>query len=227
MQQVLNFSSGEKGKMKKILEEFPQIGTNTQYEEYRCKIGACTVTLYSTGRVVIQGETSELVKGMVLGKMDLKEELVFGIDETGRGESTGPFVVTGVLGDRNKLRGLRDSKKMSDIQSAYKLATANSMARITVSLNSGQIDRVRNKGLTMNEIEAKIVDSMAKLMGELGENAQIRVDGSALNTKEKGIEFLVKGDDKDSVIGAASVIAKAVRDMSGDTGTRKSWKTKK
>ena len=51
------------------------------------------------------------------------------------------------------------------------------MASIVVSLNSGEIDRARNKGLTMNEIEAKIVDSMAKLMRELGEKAKIRVDG--------------------------------------------------
>lgn len=227
MQQVLNFDSGDRGKLKKILEEFPSMGTNTQYEEVRCKIGECTVTLYSSGKLVVQGNTSELVKGMILEKMDLKEEMVFGIDETGRGESTGPFVIAGVLGDRNKLRGLRDSKKMKDIKSAYKVATAESMASIVVSLNSGQIDRLRNKGLTMNEIEAKIVDSMAKLMQELGEKAEIRVDGSPLNVKERGIEFIVKGDDKDPVIGAASVVAKAVREMSEDKGKRKSWNLKK
>ncbi len=203
------------------------MGTNTRYEEVRCKIGKCTVTLYSSGKLVVQGETSELVKGMILERMDLKEEMVFGIDETGRGESTGPFVIAGVLGDRNKLRGLRDSKKIKDIKKAYNTVTGNSKAIISVSLTSGEIDGARNKGLTMNEIEARIVDLMAKLLRELGENVHIRVDGSPLNVKEKGIEFLVKGDDLDPVIGAASVVAKAERDMSEDKGLRKSWNLKK
>ncbi|HIH08230.1 MAG TPA: hypothetical protein HA237_02560 [Candidatus Diapherotrites archaeon] len=54
--------------------------------------------------------------------------------------------------------------------------------------------------------------------------APVRVDGSGLKTKEKGIEFIVKGDDLEPAISAASIVSKNLRNISGDKEQRKSWK---
>ncbi|MFH1239712.1 MAG: DUF3378 domain-containing protein, partial [Candidatus Diapherotrites archaeon] len=96
MPEMLNFSREEKENLKKFLQKFPKKETKTKYEEMRVGIGDTSVTLYNTGKIVIQGKDSSKVKEMILDFMAEKDEgLVFGIDETGRGERAGPFVIAG------------------------------------------------------------------------------------------------------------------------------------
>ncbi len=221
----LNFS-GEVKEAKKFLSSFENLGTATEYEALRVRIGSSGVTLYNSGKVVIQGRDEENVKHLVLEALKNDEEHIIGIDETGRGERTGPFVVCAVLGNKDELRELRDSKKARKLDEKYRLATALSLANVTVSLNSEEVDRARERGLTLNGIEAKIIANIGRIFADLGENAVIRIDGQPLNSSMKGVEFVVKGDDKVPVIGAASVIAKKTRDISGDKNSRKTWRTK-
>src|SRR3989338_11098521 len=136
MQSMLNFGKGEKVKILAVLRSYPAIETKTEFEEFRCKIGNSVATLYRTGKLTIQGTDHENVKAELLAKLGLSEELVLGIDETGRGERTGPSVMAALLGDTNKLRELRDSKKTSDIKAKFALASANSLASIVFMVNS-------------------------------------------------------------------------------------------
>jgi len=226
MEKVLNFGSKQKKQLIEILKEFPAIKTKNAFEELRCKAGNCTVTLYSSGKVVVQGNDCNKVSEELLQKMGLEEELILGIDETGRGESFGSFVVSFVLADSNKLRELRDSKKTSNLKEKAGIVSRNSLAVATVSLNSQLIDQLRNNGLNLNEIEVRIINNLVLLFDELGIKAKVKADGSRLNGSLKHIEFIVKGDDLEPVIGAASVIAKLAREESKDKNQRKSWNVK-
>lgn len=223
---VLNFGAQEKERIKDFLKRFERAETKTGFEEFRVKAEGNTVTLYSSGRVVIQGDGCGKFRDELLRNLNPKTEEVLGIDETGRGESSGPMVVCGVLGETASLLELRDSKKVRNMAAKYKTATANSLANATVSLNAKFIDRLRAKGMNLNQIEAKIIDSIAGAFAGLGEDAKVRVDGSAMDVRSREVEFIVKGDDREPVIGAASVIAKHTRDISGDIETRKGWRKK-
>ena len=93
MQATLNFSREDKGKVKKYLSNFPSKETKTQYEEARVEIDDCVVTLYSSGKLLVQGEKAEKIKERLIHNVGVSGELLLGIDETGRGENFGPFVV--------------------------------------------------------------------------------------------------------------------------------------
>ena len=227
MPEMLNFSREEKENLKKFLNKFPKKETKTNYEELRVEIGGASVTLYNTGKVVIQGTGSAKVKELILEFMAEKDEdLVFGIDETGRGEHTGPFVVAGVLGKNSDFRELRDSKKTADIAEKAEIVKEKCVFALIEEVPALEIDGLRDSGETMNNIEAKIVNEMAQFCLKRYPKARIMMDGAPLKGVSKKVEFIVKGDDKVPVIGAASILAKNARDISEDKKIRKSWKAK-
>ncbi|MBI5884519.1 hypothetical protein HZB89_00295 [archaeon] len=223
----LNFSGKEKEKAKEFLEWLEKLEAKTQYEELRCRKGTETITLYASGKLLIQGPEALKTKEFILKGIGLKEERVLGFDETGRGESFGPMVVAGVLGDKNKLREVRDSKKTGDIGKASAVVSGNSLMQLTAVFNAELIDELRENGVNLNELEGKTINKFIELSRELGLKAGVKVDGQPLKeVKDKEAEFIVKGDDLDSVIGSASVIAKKARNDSKDLKKRLTWKTK-
>lgn len=221
---VLNIHSEDFPAVRKFLSFAEQLECKSKYEELRCRLGSSTATLYKSGKLVVQGNDVERVKKAIMELLG-EQELILGFDETGRGESTGAFVITAILGQRSRLAELRDSKKTKKISDKYKLATSNSLANCTFSVNAEYIDELRGKGKNMNEIEAIIIDNISKAFEDLGFKGEAVVDGSNLNVKNKKIKFIPKADDKDSVVGAASVVAKHTREISGNKSKRKSWKT--
>ncbi len=226
MQKVLNFNSKEKEQIKKVLSKFEDIKTNNAFEEKRVKIDDSTVTLYSSGKLMIQGKDCEKISDELIRIIKVKSKTIIGIDETGRGEKTGPFVISAVLGEKSKLLELRDSKKTKNLKEKTRIATEKSKSQIIFSLNPEYIDELRKKGETMNSIEEKAINSIAFFFDSLNEKSEIVIDGQKLKGIKKG-RFLVKGDDLEPVIGAASVLAKDFRENSLNKKTRKSWKTKK
>ncbi len=224
MQCSLNFSKEEKGKVRKWLSGFPARKTNTAFEEARVEIGNCTVTLYTSGKVLVQGEDAEKIKQRLIHNVGVSGERLLGIDETGRGENFGSFAVAGVLGDTNKLRSLRDSKKIRGLEAARKEVLKQSEGHLVLLKSASEIDALREKGSNMNEIEAKMIAEIVQNFRKKGFGGRILVDGSRLKGVPKEVEFMVKGDDLNPVIGAASVLAKTARDGSEDKAVRKSWK---
>ena len=226
MQSVLNFDKKDVPEIKKFLSRFEIKDNSTQYQTVRVKMGNSTVTLFISGKVVIQGTDHNKVKNEILDAFSSKEELMIGVDEVGRGEDFGPFVISGVFGDKNNLRELRDSKKIKKIREKYKIATKNSLANITVSFNAEFVDKLRNEGFNLNKIEAIAVKKIVELFEELGQNQKVIVDGGVVFLNKKNVEFKVKADDLEPVVGAASVIAKFHREVSADNKKRKTWKKK-
>ena len=211
------------------LSAYPELPAPSPYEKARHQVGECRVTLYTSGKVVIQGKSphsEEGVKKTVLSWVGETGELIFGIDETGRGEREGPLVVSGVVGKRSTLRGLRDSKKTGDIKKKYAEATGESALQLSASVNAETIDYLREAGWTMNEIEAVIAEHFHQLVQKIFPESQTIMDGQPLKRGMKGIVFREKADDVEPSVSAASIIAKHIRNESGDHGERKTWKRK-
>ena len=224
MQYMLNFSKEEKNEILKFLQTFPKEETKTSFEEFRCKIGKSTVTLYTSGKLLLQGDDCEKARDLVLENVEVENELVLGIDETGRGEDFGPFVIVAVLARPNAMRELRDSKKVKNLDEKAKLVEKNAEGIGVFSVSSEELVEFREKGMNLNAIEAKAINELCDFFKNTGK-VKIIVDGSPLKGCKERIEFLVKGDDLNPVVGAASIVAKSVRDASEDRGKRKGWGT--
>ena len=216
-QVTLNLSEKERPITKEYLTHFEHIECSDRYVSLRVKHAGHVITLYTTGKLLIQGNEPEAVRKEI-EKLFRAQEPEVGIDEVGRGEAHGPFVIAGVLGINHELRELRDSKKTNNIEQAYRTAMQKIHLGIAISFSPSLIDSLRTRGLTMNEIEARAINTIIPALG----NKKVTVDGSPLEGVKA--DFLVKGDDLVPVISAASVIAKHIRNQSKKTGIRTSWK---
>ncbi|MEK6971067.1 MAG: hypothetical protein AABW68_05290 [archaeon] len=230
MATTLSFTPKEARLLLQRLEEYPSLPTPSPYEKARHRVGEAVVTVYTSGKMVITAKNSlveKSVKEKIIAWMGTEtDELVFGIDEVGRGERTGPLVVGGVLGYRNSLRGLRDSKKTVNISAHYTEATKHALLDMRVSVSAGMIDELRKKGMTMNDIQAEIAQAFHSLKEKWAPQSMTLMDGRPLRKGMKGITFQEKADDIEPSVSAASIIAKHTRNESGDTNERKTWKTK-
>lgn len=224
-QKTLSLLPEEIENYKKILSVYEEIPTKEEHILYRTKIGLCTVTLYSSGKLLIQGPDFEDVYSKLHSKLSI-QGLEIGIDETGRGERNGPFVVAGILGNRNDFRAVRDSKKTKDIASKYHEALGSAKDAYIVEIKAEEIDHFRRSGKTMDLLEAGIIDDIIRILRK-GNMIPAVIDGSPLPVKSQTVEFIPKGDDKDPLISAASILARHTRDVSKDKGIRKTWKQKK
>lgn len=220
MQCMLNFSGQGKKKLLLFLRSFQAIPNNSPFEELRCGIGKSILTFYKSGKLLIQGNDCEEVKKVVLEAAGLEHEIVLGIDETGRGEDYGPFVVAGVLADSADMLELRDSKKTRDIAEKMKKVEAKALGIAVFSVGPEELGALHKKGLSLNEIESSAINAIADF---LGKGARVLVDGSQIKGCGKNVSFIVKGDDLNPVIGAASIVAKFTRDKSQDRGKRPGW----
>lgn len=223
---VLNFQKKDIPTLEKALKGLEELKTGSMHEHARFKDKKNAIVIYTSGKTVIQGSEPEKTKEWLLEKMGLTQELVLGFDEVGRGEHTGPFVIAGLIGDTNKLREVRDSKKTSKISDKFETVSKNAQCFGVFSFNAEFLDRLRNKGYTVNEIEEKTIDKIIELFNELGEKTRTIVDGNQLKLKNKDVEFTPRADDLEPVVGAASIVASLVREKSGDTGQRKTWNKK-
>ncbi len=154
--------------------------------------------------------------------------MIAGVDEAGRGPVIGPLVVAAVLVDEEqeeKLRslGVRDSKKVSPNR---REELANMIKRVVTSysvvvVEPAEIDQaVRRKNL--NRLEA---EKFAEAINNLSSMPDRVIVDSADNNPERfrdeikkyvspGIDVVAehRADQNHVVVGAASILAKVVRD---------------
>ena len=223
-QKTLNLMEAEIGKYAKLLSNYDKIPTKEEHILYRTKIGLSTVTLYSSGKLLIQGDDCDEVYDKLHARLET-QELAIGIDEAGRGENTGSLVVAGILGNRNSFREVRDSKKTKDIAEKYHKVLSSAEDAYIVEIRSNEIDHFRKSGKTMNVLQAEMIEDIVRRLRN-GKPIPVYIDGSALPTHASGITYVPQGDDKDSLISAASILARHTRDVSDDRGKRKTWKEK-
>jgi len=137
-----------------------------------------------------------------------KETLIAGVDEAGRGPLAGPVVAAAVILDpRHPIEGLGDSKKLSEKRRKELALCLRQKAWVGIGIaEPEEIDRV-------NILQATL-KAMARALGNLPRFPDhALIDG---NRVPEGLycssEAIVKGDAKEACIGAASIIAKTVRD---------------
>lgn len=189
-----------------------------------------TISLYKTGKLVLQGLNEldlEIEKKKILDKVfDTKEEYILGVDETGRSELIGPMVITGLFGKNKDLAIVRDSKKTDNLDKAKTKVDSGSLGYITFVLNPNLIDLLRANEITLNDIETAFIVNVKKTFEDLDLKFKTIVDGNALNSKNINVEYMPKADDLVPCVSAASIISKTTRDDSKNKDTRKTWNVK-
>lgn len=134
---------------------------------------------------------------------------VAGVDEAGRGPLAGPVVVAAVILDaRRRIRGIADSKLLSETQ-REELAPrirARALAWSVVVVDTDEIERLNILGATLAGMER------ALRALQLVPDAAL-IDGNRLpRTLPCIARAIVDGDASEPSIGAASILAKTARD---------------
>lgn len=133
---------------------------------------------------------------------------IIGIDEVGRGPLAGPVVSAAVILDyQNPMRGLNDSKKLSEKQREELVPLIFKHAlKVGVGMSfPDEIDKV-------NILQATIL-SMKKAVKITGVSSGILlIDGLSFDLPGFRPVKIIKGDTKSPAIMAASIVAKVVRD---------------
>ncbi|USD36761.1 MULTISPECIES: ribonuclease HII [Ferrimonas] len=136
-------------------------------------------------------------------------EYIAGVDEVGRGPLVGDVVTAAVILDPdNPIDGLRDSKKLSEKKrnalfiEIQEKALAWHVGRASVA----EIDQ-------LNILHATMLAMQRAVAGLTLTPTLVRVDGNRCpDFGGLAAEALIKGDDKEPAISAASILAKVVRD---------------
>jgi ribonuclease HII len=143
---------------------------------------------------------------------------IIGIDEVGRGPLAGPVTLCACAVpsdfDFSLFTGIRDSKKLSEKKrvewhakiSDLKIKKILDFAHTSVS--AGEIDRMGISRAIEEAIRLCLVG--LNLDPEL---VEVRLDGALRAPREYAWQkTIIKGDEKEPVISAASIVAKVVRD---------------
>ncbi|MBD3193366.1 MAG: ribonuclease HII [Candidatus Heimdallarchaeota archaeon] len=155
----------------------------------------------------------------------LKEVIVAGVDEAGRGPVLGPLVIAGVTIDSSELpslceKGLRDSKLLSPKkrEKLYDLILNLAENYKIVILSAEDID----EGLSRFTLNSLSVNTMIDILSSLENWSKAYVDACDVNAERCQRTFRNRlreaiivehyADKKYPVVSAASVLAKVVRD---------------
>lgn len=136
------------------------------------------------------------------------KKYVIGIDEAGRGPLAGPVAIGAMACSLNSkfLKNIKDSKKLSAKQREewYKILKKNFECHC-VFISHKTIDKINIHMATLLGVE--------KVLKKFKKNPKlVLLDGSLHAPKEYKQKTIIKGDEKISLISAASIIAKVSRD---------------
>lgn len=142
---------------------------------------------------------------------------IIGADEVGRGPLAGACYVGAVMApaDMIPIEGVTDSKKLTPRkrEKLHKAITEHEALHHRISIRTAA--RVDEVGIDAALLECfwEAIEGLLALNLPGGVIA-VRVDGKPIGVDFRPIptEFIIKGDAKDWIIGAASIVAKVERD---------------
>lgn len=135
-------------------------------------------------------------------------QLIAGVDEAGRGPLAGPVVAAAViLNPKKPIQGLADSKKLSAIEreELFKEIRQHSLAWSVARGRVAEIDSINILQATLLAMQ-RAVDRL-KLAPHL-----VLVDGNHCPSFGYPAKAIIRGDDLEPAISAASIVAKVLRD---------------
>ncbi len=134
--------------------------------------------------------------------------LIAGVDEVGRGSLAGPVMAAAVILHPDKpMEGLRDSKKLSEARREQMDILIREQA-IAYAFGRAEVDEIAD----INILHASLL-AMKRAIEQLPTTPQhVLVDGNRAPQISQPVTTIVKGDDKEDCIAAASIIAKVLRD---------------
>ena len=136
-------------------------------------------------------------------------ELIAGVDEAGRGPLAGPVVIAAVILDpRRRLRGLADSKVLSEAKRDI-LAPRIRAAALAFSIVSVDVDEIEQ----LNILGATLLGMTRALIALSTLPTLALIDGNQLpKALPCAARAIVRGDASEAAISAASILAKTARD---------------
>jgi len=139
----------------------------------------------------------------------IQQVMVAGVDEAGRGPLAGPVVVAAVILDkRRRIKGLDDSKKLSEAkrEALFPLIVERALAYSVVVIEREEIDRI-------NIFQATMVGMTRALRGLAPAATEALIDGNQLpRDLPCPARAIIGGDALEPSISAASILAKVSRD---------------
>jgi len=157
--------------------------------------------------------------------------MIAGVDEAGRGPVIGPLVVAGVLAEEDDLEwlkkiGVRDSKQLTKNKREEIFdEIVSSLEYRAVFISPQEIDSARKSGISLNLLEAS---AFCSIINELTPKIAY-IDCVGINAKKFEANILEnltivcslvvehKADANHPVVGAASIVAKVLRDREIET----------
>jgi len=139
----------------------------------------------------------------------MRDKLVAGIDEAGRGPLAGSVVAAAVILDPARpIQGLTDSKKLSPARRAV-LEQEIRQKALAWTIAEASHDEVDD----LNILQASLLAMKRALLGLEVRPEQVLIDGNRLPAVEGyAMLAIVKGDLSEACISAASILAKEHRD---------------
>jgi ribonuclease HII len=134
--------------------------------------------------------------------------LIAGVDEAGRGPLAGPvYAAAVILDDKNPIRGLADSKKLTALrrEKLFDEIRAKALCCSVAEASVEEIDR-------LNILQATLLAMRRAVEGLRLKPAKVLIDGNRIPVMDVLAEAIVKGDALIPAISAASILAKVSRD---------------
>lgn len=137
------------------------------------------------------------------------EEWVAGVDEVGRGPLAGPVVAAAVILDPARpIEGLMDSKKLSE-KKRERLALEIREKAFAWALGRAEVEEIDE----INILQASLL-AMKRAVEQLQPMPdRALIDGNRCPVLACAAEAIIKGDESEAAISAASIIAKVARDQ--------------
>lgn len=134
--------------------------------------------------------------------------LIAGVDEAGRGPLAGPVIASAVILDpRKPIPGLNDSKLLTELKRAalFAMIQERALAWAVGRASVAEIDGINILQATFLAMQRAV--EQLTLQPEL-----VLVDGNQLPKLTIPAKAIVKGDQTEAAISAASILAKVTRD---------------
>jgi ribonuclease HIII len=229
------FDTTKESELKQKLEKNGFNFQQVMYAFWRAQKNGLSVTLYNSGKLLVQGkETDNFLKEylgienstqtvLALSETKIKYSSWIGTDESGKGDYFGPLVIAGVLVDEENIKKLsqfniQDSKKLNDstIEKVAAQIKANSTFSVIV-INPAKYNELYSKFKNLNTLlawgHARAIENILEkkpcknaLSDKFGNESLIK---NALLKKGRSInlEQRVRAES-DLAVAAASILAR-------------------